>query len=127
MLATTRMTTIVPVADLGRAGRFYGEVLGLESKGSAGDGTVLFACASGAIGLVQKPVPDPATHTTASFEVDDIAASIAQLTRRGIAFEDYDLPGLKTVDKVCVLGGEKAAWFKDPDGNILCLHEPKRK
>jgi predicted enzyme related to lactoylglutathione lyase len=121
------MTTIVPVSDLGRARRFYGEALGLEPQGAAGDGTVLFTCASGAIGLVQKPVPDPATHTTASFEVEDIGETIADLTRRGIRFEDYDLPGLKTVDKVCVLGGEKAAWFKDPDGNILCLHEPARR
>ena len=69
---------------------------------------------------------DTGAHTTASFEVEDISASIAQLSGRGVDFEDYDLPGLKTVDKVCVLGGEKAAWFKDPDGNILCLHEPKR-
>ncbi len=43
---------------------------------------------------------------------------------RGVVFDDYDLPGLKTVEHVCVLGAEKAAWFKDPNGNILCLHEP---
>ena len=126
MLGRTRLTTILPVADLARARRFYGETLGLEPKGAAGDGTILFACANGAIGLVEKPVPDPATHTSASFEVDDISKEISELTGRGILFEDYDLPGLKTVNKVCVLGGEKAAWFKDPDGNILCLHEPRR-
>ena len=40
-----------------------------------------------------------------------------------MAFEDYDLPNFKTVDKVCVLGAEKAAWFKDTEGNILCVHE----
>jgi catechol 2,3-dioxygenase-like lactoylglutathione lyase family enzyme len=126
MLGRTHLTTILPVSDLARSRRFYGEALGLEPRGSAADGTILFGCASGAIGLVEKAVPDPATHTSASFEVEDISKEIAELTRRGIAFEDYDLPGLKTVNKVCVLGGEKAAWFKDPDGNILCLHEPQR-
>jgi hypothetical protein len=55
--------------------------------------------------------------------VPDIAAAIAALKGRGVAFADYDLPGLKTVEHVCVLGAEKAAWFEDPEGNILCLHE----
>ena len=53
----------------------------------------------------------------------DIAGAIAQLKSRGVAFADYDLPGLKTVEHVCVLGSEKAAWFEDTEGNILCLHE----
>ena len=50
-------------------------------------------------------------------------AAIRRLETRGVVFADYDLPGLKTVDHVCVLGSEKAAWFNDPEGNILCLHE----
>ena len=45
------------------------------------------------------------------------------LEQRGVVFDDYDLPDLKTVDHVCVMGAEKAAWFKDPDGNVLCLHQ----
>lgn len=44
-------------------------------------------------------------------------------TKRGVTFADYDLPGLNTVDHVCILGSEKAAWFQDPAGNVLCLHE----
>jgi hypothetical protein len=55
--------------------------------------------------------------------VEDIAATITDLEKRGVVFSDYDLPGLKTVDHVCVLGAEKAAWFNDTEGNILCLHE----
>jgi hypothetical protein len=55
--------------------------------------------------------------------VDDITAEVRDLESRGVAFEDYDLPGLHTVEHICVLGAEKAAWFKDPDGNILCIHE----
>lgn len=49
--------------------------------------------------------------------------AVAALEQRGVRFADYDLPGLKTVEHVCVLGSEKAAWFEDPEGNILCLHE----
>jgi len=58
-----------------------------------------------------------------SSRVDDIRASIRELEARGVRFADYDLPGLKTLEHVCVLGAEKAAWFQDPEGNILCLHE----
>jgi catechol 2,3-dioxygenase-like lactoylglutathione lyase family enzyme len=123
MLSKTRMTTILPVANLERARRFYGEALGLEALGQSGDGKPLFGCASGMIGLMERSPATPAAHTAASFEVADIGKAIAQLSTQGVTFEDYDLPGLKTVDKVCVLGAEKAAWFKDPDGNILCLHE----
>jgi catechol 2,3-dioxygenase-like lactoylglutathione lyase family enzyme len=123
LLRGSTLFTILPVSDLERARRFYGQALGLDDLGRSGDGKLLFACASGRIGLMQRPEPHPAEHTAASFEVTDIASAIAALTKRGVEFEDYDLPGLKTVNKVCVLGSEKAAWFKDPDGNILCLHE----
>jgi hypothetical protein len=62
-------------------------------------------------------------HTAISFRVDDIVRAIRDLEARGAQFADYDLPGLKTVDHVCGLGSEKAAWFQDAEGNILCLHE----
>jgi len=58
-----------------------------------------------------------------SFRVAQIDQAVAALSQRGVRFADYDLPGLKTVAHVCVLGSEKAAWFEDPEGNILCLHE----
>ena len=50
-------------------------------------------------------------------------ATIDALKQSGVLFEDYDFPGLKTDNHVCVLGAEKAAWFKDTEGNLLCLHE----
>ena len=56
-------------------------------------------------------------HTAASFEVDDVQAVVSELRERGIVFEDYDMPGLKTVNGVAELDGEYAAWFRDPDGN----------
>lgn len=59
-----------------------------------------------------------------SFEVTDIVAEISDLESRGVSFPYDDLPDLRTTDHVCVLGSEKAAWFSDTEGNILCLHEP---
>ena len=68
------------------------------------------------------PVKD-LNHARAFYQDKNIAASIAELKKKGVTFSDYDLPGLKTVNHVCVLGAEKAAWFNDTEGNILCLHE----
>jgi predicted enzyme related to lactoylglutathione lyase len=123
MLNTSPVTTILPVVDPERARDFYGRVLGLKDLGASGDGKYLFATASGTLALLPKAEPTKADHTAISFEVPDAGAAVRALTDRGVLFEDYDLPGLKTVDKVCVLGSEKAAWFKDTEGNILCIHE----
>ena len=75
------------------------------------------------IALFPKPEGSKADHTALSFRVADIATTITTLKSRGVVFADYDLPGFKTVEHICVLGAEKAAWFEDPEGNILCLHE----
>lgn len=123
-LALAPMTTILPVRDLARARAFYERVLGLAPVGAKPDGKFVFRCGNGAlIALFPKAEGTKAEHTAASFEVADIGAAIEGLKRRGVAFHDYDLPGFRTVDHVCVLGSEKAAWFSDPEGNILCLHE----
>jgi catechol 2,3-dioxygenase-like lactoylglutathione lyase family enzyme len=123
------MITILPVKNLDRAREFYAAGLGLEAQGLQADGKFLFRCGGGAIlALFPKPNGTKAEHTAVSFRVEDIVAEVRDLERRGVEFHDYDLPGLKTVEHVCVLGSEKAAWFSDPEGNILCLHEalPKR-
>jgi predicted enzyme related to lactoylglutathione lyase len=75
------------------------------------------------VALIPKPGGTKAEHTALSFEVEDVGKAIAELVSRGVTFENYDFPGLKTVNHVCVLGSEKAAWFKDPEGNHLCLHQ----
>jgi predicted enzyme related to lactoylglutathione lyase len=73
--------------------------------------------------LFPKPEGTKAEHTAVSFQVKDIAKEIKELKQKGVVFEDYDFPGLKTLNHVCVLGAEKAAWFKDTEGNYLCIHE----
>lgn len=123
MLRTSRATTILPVIDAERARDFYSRVLGLNDLGPSGDGKYLFDLNGGFLALLQKSEPTKAEHTALSFEVPDARAAVSDLTARGVAFEDYDFSGLKTVNKVCILGSEKAAWFKDTEGNILCIHE----
>ena len=119
----TQATCILPVKDMARARRFYETAMGLEVVGGKPDGKFVFRCGGTEIALFPKPEGTHAQHTALSFKVDDIAAAIAQLKARGVTFADYDLPELKTVEHVCVLGSEKAAWFQDPEGNFLCLHE----
>jgi catechol 2,3-dioxygenase-like lactoylglutathione lyase family enzyme len=123
MLAQSRVTTMLPVVDMRRARAFYEEKLELRAKGQRPNGDVVYEIQGATVALYSRSQPTRADHTALSFEVKDLAAEVQRLTGRGVTFEDYDLPGLKTVNKVCVLGSEKAAWFKDTEGNILCLHE----
>jgi hypothetical protein len=62
-------------------------------------------------------------HTVLTFAVENITDEVRELEQLGVGFLDYDTPQIKTVDHVCVINGEKAAWFADSEGNILCLHE----
>ena len=124
MLENAPMTTILPVIDMQRARGFYEKKLGLKPVGLKPDGKFVYATGSGGVlALFPKDGGTKADHTAVSFQVRDIAAAIKELKAAGVTFEDYDFPALKTVNHVCVLGAEKAAWFKDTEGNYLCLHE----
>lgn len=122
-LGTSQVTCMLPVKDLDRARTFYEHALGLPPVGAKPDGKFVYRCGGTELALFPKAEGTKAEHTALSFRVADIAAAVADLEARGVRFADYDLPGLKTVDHVCVLGAEKAAWFEDTEGNILCLHE----
>jgi catechol 2,3-dioxygenase-like lactoylglutathione lyase family enzyme len=124
MLTNAPATTILPVRDVDRARDFYERRLGLKPMGLQQDGKFLFALGDGGtLALIPKADGTKAEHTAVSFKVDDVVREIGVLKDRGVVFEDYDLPGFRTEGHVCVLGSEKAAWFKDTEGNILCLHE----
>lgn len=123
LFPSTEVTCMLPVKDLARARRFYEEGLGLQAGAAKPDGKFVYRCGGTEIALFPKPEGTQARHTALSFRVDDIAATIRQLKTRGVVFDDYDLPDFRTVEHVCVLGSEKAAWFQDTEGNILCLHE----
>lgn len=123
MLSDASVTTMLPVKDMARARAFYEGCLGLQPGGLQPDGKFVYSVGGSTLALFPKAEGTKADHTAISFRVADIAAEIEALKHAGVVFEDYDLPGLKTVNHVCVLGAEKAAWFKDTEGNYLCIHE----
>ena len=123
LLSEGQVTCMLPVKDMARARHFYEQQLGLAPLGLRPDGKFVYRAQGTVLALFPRPEGTRATHTALSFRVPRIEHAVAALKARGVRFADYDLPGLKTVDHVCVLGSEKAAWFEDPEGNILCLHE----
>ncbi|MGX5356779.1 VOC family protein [Kocuria sp. KH4] len=124
MLSTTRLVAIVPVRDLDRAREFYEHTLGLSpGVGPDPEGVLFSDDGHSGLQLLLRPDAPASGLTQVSFEVPDVEAAVRELEGRGVRFEDYDLPGLRTVAHVATTEGMRAAWFTDPEGNILCLHE----
>jgi catechol 2,3-dioxygenase-like lactoylglutathione lyase family enzyme len=123
-LALNTATTILPVDDATRAHSFYTETLGLPLRGMAADGSELLGADGGPM-LQLKPVSDGkhSEHTALSFEVRDIERTVQDMEARGVRFQDYDLPNLRTENHICTTDSEKCAWFMDTEHNILCVHE----
>lgn len=115
----------IPVSDLERARSFYEKALGLSpAPEDRKPGDLPFETEAGArLVIVERPDHEPADFTLASFEVSDIREAMEDLRSRGVEFEEYDSPDLKTEEGIADLEGQLAAWFRDPDGNFLCLHE----
>lgn len=127
MLTRSHVTTILPVVNVDRARRFYEDKLGIEPGEKTAAGGVLYHTGAGEFELSPRQEPTRNPYTAMSFEVPDIAREVKDLETRGVTFEDYDLADLKTVGHIATFGSEKAAWFKDPEGNILCIHEARRQ
>jgi len=121
MLSNRRAMATIPAADIGRAKAWYSEKLGLVPEMS--DDTGLLYRLGGGSGFLLYPTPNAgqAPNTLMTFESSDVAADVAALKGKGVMFEEYDLPELKTVNSIASLGGRKAAWFKDSEGNILAV------
>lgn len=127
MLTKSTIVTMLPVRDADRAGRFYREALGLHELPAGPEGERTFEVGGGAaIALRELPDARPSENTALSFEVGDISAEVGELEQRGVRFLDYDTENLRTVDHVATMGADKAAWFQDPEGNYLCLHQTVR-
>jgi predicted enzyme related to lactoylglutathione lyase len=124
MISNAQLTPVLPVVDVSRAAGFYRDRLGLKDAGEDPGGNHLVQTGSGTlIALMPAEEGAQSAHTVLTFEVEDINNEIKDLGARGVGFYDYDTPDLKTTDHVAVMGAEKAAWFADTEGNILCLHE----
>jgi catechol 2,3-dioxygenase-like lactoylglutathione lyase family enzyme len=130
MLQEGDVSARLPVQDLERARAFYAEKLGLEASEER-PGGLLYRGASGEFALFESAGASPGTFTQMGWHVDDIDATVAELRDRGVAFEEVDVPGLRTVDGVAEVdgnypskgSGERAAWFRDSEGNMLGISE----
>ena len=123
MLKNHDASAIVAVRDMERARRFYAETLGLEPVGAGGDGPMVFR--TGATRLCVYPSEFAGTNQANAvvWGVGEALESlVADLRRKGVAFERYDLEGATFADGVHRFGDFRAAWFRDPDGNILHLN-----
>ena len=121
MLQKYPMRAYIPAKDLARARRFYEGKVGLKPK-EITDGGVFYAFAGGtACFLYPSDGAGTSKASQAFWDVDDVERVVRELEKRGVKFEDYDMPGMKTVNHVFEDGGAKAAWFKDSEGNIMAL------
>ena len=112
--------------DTEQTRKFYGETLGLDVEDAKEDGLLTIKLKGGTTVMVYpKPDHKPASFTVLNFPVDDVEKAVDELTKRGIRFERYDLPDIKTDAKGIARGdrGPTIAWFKDPAGNVLSVLE----
>jgi catechol 2,3-dioxygenase-like lactoylglutathione lyase family enzyme len=119
LLRSGRVIPAIPVSDLETAKDFYGGRLGLESVPVDIPESQLYKCGSGSYLVIYAAGASRAEQHVATFLVDAVDSEVADLRSRGVVLEDYDLPGLKTVDGVATVGPIKGAWFKDPDSNVI--------
>jgi catechol 2,3-dioxygenase-like lactoylglutathione lyase family enzyme len=134
MLKGGRVATRLPAQDLDRARKFYSEKLGLEPSEER-PGGLLYSAGGCEFALFESAGTSPGEFTQMGWEVDDIDATVAELSARGVVFEEVDLPGLKTVDGIAEVAGnypskggkgERAAWFRDSERNMLGIGQPLR-
>jgi len=118
MFEIKHVTTMLPAADLGRAVRWYEEKLGLRPERQEDYGAT-YRIGGTDVFLYVTEFAGTARHTLLSFDSSDLVVDMATLRQRGVTFEDYDLPGLKTVNGLAEFGPVKNAWAKDSEGNIL--------
>ena len=123
MLANAAIVPYIPAADIPRARKFYEDVVGLKAR-EVYAGGVIYECGKGSW-VFMYPSPGAGTNkaSTAFWSVDDVEAEVAALKSRGVVFEEYDWPGIKTVNGIATGGGAKTAWFKDTEGNILAISQ----
>ena len=121
MLQHSPLYAYIPAKDVARARQFYERKLGLKPTQETGGGVLYEFGGQTACFLYPTPNAGTSKASQAFWHVDDIEREVADLKRRGVEFEDYDMPGEKSPSGVITAGGAKAAWFKDTEGNIMAL------
>jgi catechol 2,3-dioxygenase-like lactoylglutathione lyase family enzyme len=125
MLADWSLGTTIPAKDLDGTRRFYEDVLGAQIV-TEDPGGIIYRTGDSYFSLYPTEYAGTAQHTLDAFMVADLEAAVADLRNKGVRFEEYDLPGLKTVNGIAELGGFKGAWFKDPEGTSCRWSNPRR-
>lgn len=121
MLGDYEVMANLPAVDLDRAREFYEEKLGLRCI-RADDYQITMEGANDTKINLYKRVQTKADHTAAAFfGIEDLEDLVGDLKKAGVKFEEYDMPGLKTVNGIATMGDIKAAWFKDTEGNMICI------
>jgi catechol 2,3-dioxygenase-like lactoylglutathione lyase family enzyme len=127
MLGNAEIAAIVPVSDVDKAVEFYGGALELELQVRRDDlpenREAEFRAGDGTLVVYESVAAGQSRGTVAAFRVADLDSVVAGLRERGVAFEDYDLPDLKTENGIAAIGDLRAAWARDPDGNIIAFEQ----
>jgi predicted enzyme related to lactoylglutathione lyase len=121
MLQNAPMYSYIPAKDVARARRFYEDKVGLKPKQEIAGGVVYEFGKGTACFLYPTQNAGTSKASQAYWQVQDIEREVAELKKRGVQFEEYDLPAMKTVNSIFTGGGARAAWFKDSEGNILAV------
>ena len=125
MLNTSRVEANIPAADLARARAFYADTLGLTpTREMAGVNLAYETDRGTAFNIYETAYAGQAGHTIAQWHVDDIESEVRDLRAKGVTFEVYDMPGVRWDGEIASLEGlGRAAWFKDSEGNIMCIDQ----
>jgi len=123
MLDKLPIHAVISASDLKRAKTWYQDKLGLAPTREDQTGGLVYEYGGAEFYLYETPSAGTAKNTIAEWTVPDIRAAVAELRTKGVVFEEYDFPGLKTEDGIATLGNEQGAWFKDSEGNILAISQ----
>ena len=125
MLSDSRVEANIPASDLGRARDFYADKLGLTpTRELLGEVLVYRTAAGTAFQVYRTDYAGQAGHTIAQWHVADIASEVHDLKAKGVKFEVYDMPGVTWDGEIASMEGMgRAAWFKDSEGNIMCIDQ----
>ena len=133
LLENAEVSTRLPAHDLERARAFYSQKLGLEPVEER-EGGLRYRCGNCYFSVFQSAGRASGDHTQIALEVGDLESVVAELRRRGVVFEEVDVPGLRTVDGIADVAGnypskgvgERAAWFRDSEGNLFGIGQAVR-
>ena len=120
MLRSAPIRAYIPASNVARARRFYEQLVGLTPKQEFAGG-VIYECGGTEVFMYPTPNAGTSQASQAFWQVDDVEREVAELKQRGVNFEEYDAPGMKTVNGIATAGGATTAWFKDTEGNILAI------